>query len=683
MDGRARGAAGRAAFRPAAAHLRPEPRGEPGARRRQRVRGWRELLPGIGERLRPAAGFAVLSLLVMQLFPLRFNPTGYVSEAVTAGSAHDPAHRPTFPNIPVGALLAWRSLPCAIWRGGGRTRPPGESRSGIAGVVTTGAALGYLVYRTAPLLDRPRPDPAVRLRRGLALFVGVDDPLLAGVLWLAVRGRVWAARARDSPACLAWRSSRGSRRAVLAGARTRTGIRLTRSPIWRYPVRPADGWARGPHGRRQFGGRLRLLGALLLAYGLGLAAHERAVAARPPAVPHRRPRPSRARTGRPRGPLAAVGTVAAVVGLTAWVYATSTLPAALTRTLDPSSQQFPALMTTESVDELGWVRRDPGGAGSSRRRRTAPGRHARRPGHRRLAARRRRRARPYFLMDGGPPAVAIALSVAVAGAALAWRVAGAPVRLADPESPPHGAACRCRRGGCRVRTAPGRQRLSPVDRPSNVVGLPGHGCRARRVRRAGRVRGGGGASSTGRPRAGRPLALCSRRGNRRWGRGHDHGGRPGRHAPGRGGWRRALAVGAAALALAGRRPRRGGVPALIAGWLLALGLAPFLLAPAALYTAIVPSLLLRTVGGADNPFSEMVVIPARRPAGGRPGRGRPRPADAPRRPVLRCVRQLMMAPNCPGVAATRRPKAATSWQLRHRLNTDSLFGLDPTFDASG
>ena len=39
------------------------------------------------------------------------------------------------------------------------------------------------------------------------------------------------------------------------------------------------------------------------------------------------------------------------------------------------------------------------------------------------------------------------------------------------------------------------------------------------------------------------------------------------------------------------------------GWLVALALAAVLLAPAALYAAIVPGVLLRTITGADEPYS--------------------------------------------------------------------------------
>ena len=60
-----------------------------------------------------------------------------------------------------------------------------------------------------------------------------------------------------------------------------------------------------------------------------------------------------------------------------------------------------------------------------------------------------------------------------------------------------------------------------------------------------------------------------------------------------------LAVGCAAVALAGGDRSTQAK----AGWAVAVVLVPVVLAPFALYTAIIPGIILRVVGGADHPYS--------------------------------------------------------------------------------
>ena len=56
----------------------------------------------------------------------------------------------------MGALAAWLVVPLC-YLAGRRSNAPAANTVGIAGVVTTGAALGYLTYLTVPLLAIPGP----------------------------------------------------------------------------------------------------------------------------------------------------------------------------------------------------------------------------------------------------------------------------------------------------------------------------------------------------------------------------------------------------------------------------------------------------------------------------------------------------------------------------------------------
>jgi len=267
------------------------------------LRGWRELLPGFGQRLRPAAGFAVLSLLVMQLYPLRFNPTGYVSEG-------GPASGPTFPNLPLGAVLAWLVVPLCFLAGR-RSTAPAANPVGVAGVVTTGAALGYLVYRTVPLLAIPGPTLPHAYVAASLIFVVVMTPLLAGVLPLAARRR-WV----------------GVRVLVISTLPVMGILSLvvgvTASPGLDYDGMFFDPFTyvighrfdRGPIGlgviiaEDSLVGALLLLAALLIAYAVGLATREpvaattRATTRATAPAPRRGPRHPRHRQtrGRPLPP---------------------------------------------------------------------------------------------------------------------------------------------------------------------------------------------------------------------------------------------------------------------------------------------------------------------------------------------------------------------------------------------
>jgi len=58
-----------------------------------------------------------------------------------------------------------------------------------AGVATTGAALGYLTYRTLPLLALSGPILPQGYVAASPMFVALTTPLLARVLFLALRRR--------------------------------------------------------------------------------------------------------------------------------------------------------------------------------------------------------------------------------------------------------------------------------------------------------------------------------------------------------------------------------------------------------------------------------------------------------------------------------------------------------------
>jgi hypothetical protein len=300
------------------------------------VRGWRELLPGIGERLRPGLGFAVLSLLIMQLLPMRF-PFEHQDGSATT--------------IPVSWLLALAVVPVCYLVGRRANLPASAGTVGVAGVVTTGAALGYLVYRTVPLLAVPGPSgPRAYLAASL-VFVASMTALLAGVLRLAVRGRVSAAVGLALPGLpavvlLSW----------FAGAGISPG------PFYdgNYVVQFATGQLELGVStvEESFVAALFILGAPLLAYGFGLAASERVLAATPPAAPAPPGGPAAdPATGpawMPSRAVSIVGIVAAVVGLTAWAYATSTLAPALGTLRPVDLPPWPGCLRNGSTRRAGW-----------------------------------------------------------------------------------------------------------------------------------------------------------------------------------------------------------------------------------------------------------------------------------------------------------------------------------------
>ena len=568
------------------------------------LRGWRELLPGIGERLRPAAGFAVLSLLVMQLLPLRFNPTGYVSEdgRRLLGQLVDPVPEPTFPNIPVGALLAWLIVPLCFLIGR-RSSVPAANPVGIAGVVTTGAALGYLIYRTAPLLAISGPTLPHAYVAASLIFVALMTPLLAGVLWLAVRRRWTDVVALAIPGMF-----------VVAILSLIVGRAASPGPYYdgmRFdPFTSIMGsrFDRGPFGlgvviaETSLAGALFLVAAFLIAYVLGLSTRERvraatpAVAPTPPAGPWS---PSRAVT--------VVGMTAIGIGLAVWSYTTSTLASQAGRAVSP-----------EWVDELSWGCVILAALGV------------------RAAAVRRRGATLAALVLGGwllaAEAVLARLSLtdvgllpgsvegvlAAVGGALAWLISGPRVRLGAPEA----AAVRRALAVTAVAAAACGPLLiinvhTTPSAPSPAMGLPvvigivpatfvalaalaAAAARRRPISPAlvallavlpVAVMAAGCVAATATRIDQNVMLLVG--------------------AVGAG----LLAVGSAALALAG-----GARPAETkAGWAVAAVLAPFVLAPVALYTAIIPGILLRAIGGAESPYSVamsfqpgvlLVVVPA-------------------------------------------------------------------------
>jgi len=555
------------------------------------LRGWRELLPGIGERLRPAAGFAVLSLLVMQLLPVRFNPTGYVAEGRRQLPPLDPWPEPTTPNLPVGALLAWLIVPLCYLIGR-RSSAPATNPVGIAGVVTTGAALGYLTYRTVPLLAISGPTLPHAYVAASLIFVGLMTPVLAGVLWLAVRRRWVGVGVLAVPGvfALAVLSLIGGR-AASPGANydgmlfdpftTIMGTRFDRGPIGLGVVIAESSLA----------GALLLLAALLIAYVLGLATREPVPAATPtgaPAPPADPWSPTRAVT--------VIGMAAVGVGLAVWSYATWSYA-----TSTPASEAGSA-MVPEWVDELRWgaaILAVLGLRAAAARRRGATLAALVLGGW--LLAAEAVLARLSVIGDGLLP-VSVAGLLAAAGGALAWLISGPRVRLGAPEA----AAVRralavtaVAAAACAplliisVHTPPGapfpamgfRAVMGVV--PATFVVLAAFAAAAARRRPISPDLVGALAVLPAALIAAAGVATTATRIDQ------DATFMVGAVSAG------LLAVGSATLALAG-----GARTALTkAGWAIAAALASIVLAPIALYTAIIPGILLQAAAGADHPYS--------------------------------------------------------------------------------
>lgn len=599
------------------------------------LRGWRELLPVVGARLRPAIGFAVLSLLVMQVWPLRFNPFGYVSES--GRSISNQSFDPWGWNLPVGVLLAWSVVPLC-YLVGRRSSAAATGLLGIAGVATVGAALGYLAYRTAPLLAdawvldgqagavpfvyRWRPPPAATpssdavmlsgpiLPEGYAaaalVFVAMTAPLLAGVLFLTVRRR-WhlgvplACVGLPVMAILAWRVGV----AVSPGPTSRSrffdpiasimGTRLDRGPFGLGELKTEE----------SFVGTLLLLGTMVTAYCLGLATRgrTRAPAAAVPPPTDSTPAWTLARA------TTAVGCVAAVVGLATWVYATSMLP------LWSGRDAAVARVVAESGDELRWGTVILAVLGV------------------RIAAAHRRGATlAAFLVGGwlltaeavltrphlidGPLPVGTAAAVAVLGVGLAWWVSGPRGQLGDTDPT---AVRRALTVAAVVAAACGPLLIAQVDIghgtavpvgltvvlsavPATFVALAVFAAAAARRQPV----GPGFAAVL----AVAPVCATALVGIAAAAAAVDRGVTllVGAAAAG------LFATGAAALAVA-----RRGRPEHWVGWAVAVGLAPFVVAPAVFYAAIVPDMLLRAVRGVDaypvaatsfQPGVLLVVLPA-------------------------------------------------------------------------
>ncbi|MFD0744948.1 hypothetical protein ACFQ1L_26380 [Phytohabitans flavus] len=540
------------------------------------LRGWRELLPGFGARLRPAAVFAVLSLLVMHLWPVRFNLFGYVSESGRSLS-NQVSDFSASPNLPLGMLLAWAFVPLCYLIGR-RSTVPTANPVAVAGVVTTGAALGYLAYRTVPLLAFSGPTLPQGYVGASLVFVALTTPLLAGVLLVTAR-RGWVAAiplvAFGLPlmAVLSWTVGR-----AVSPGRDYDGMFF--DPLTTVMDTRFD---RGPFGIGEINaeeslvGALLLLGAMVTAYGFGLAARSRVSAGIPTADS---PGWAPART------TAAVGCVAVVVGLAAWVYASSLL-----RSL--------SVVTPETGDELRWAAVILAVLGV-----------------RVAAARRRGATLAAFLVGGWLLAAQLVLArqavvddvllsigpgaaAAVIAAGLAWWVPGPHAHLGATEAT---AVRRSLAVAAVVAAACGPLLVAQADlRPDIAVpaGLtvvlgvvpamfvvlaafaaaaarrrpvrPALAARLAVVPAAATAAAGFATSATG---VGQGVMLLA-------------------GAAGAG----LFAVGAGALALAepGRAAHRG-------GWAVAAVLAPFVLAPVALYAGIVPGMLLRALVGAD-PYS--------------------------------------------------------------------------------
>ncbi|MGN9914265.1 hypothetical protein ACTMTJ_42725 [Phytohabitans sp. LJ34] len=551
------------------------------------LRGWRELLPGLGTLLRPAAGFAVLSVLILQMWPLRLSP----SSGAWA--------------LPVGVLLGMAVVPLC-YLAGRRSTASTAHPIRIAGVVTTGAALGYLVYWTVPLLVsawalsgpadafpvvyrlRPGAPPTVGgVLSGLVmpqghvmaalLFVALTAPLLAGVLFLTVQ-RGWrlgvplACAGLPVIAVLSWAVG-------LAAAPESAYEGRFFDPIASIMDTQLDG---GLVGVRQISameslaGVLLLLGATVTAYGLGLATRARVPGATASAPSGSAPEWTLARAA------AMTGGGAVVVGLAAWVYVASILPPLASR------DAAVAAMVAESADELRW------GAVILTML-----------GARIVAARRRGATLAALLLGGwllaaegvltrpslidGPLPAATAAAIATVGIGLVWWVSGPRGDLAGEDAT---TVRRAHAVAAVVAAACGPLLLAQVDVPPDAAGaavlrlvlvvvpaafvvlavFAAAAARDRSIPLAATVVlalafvaasvAVGAATAAGEKAVGVAAGL--------------------------------FAVGAAAVALA-----RPGHAAHWCGWAVAAVLAPVVLAPATFYAAIVPSILLRAINGAD------------------------------------------------------------------------------------
>lgn len=568
------------------------------------MRGWRELLPGFWARLRPAAGFAVLGLLVMQVLPLRFNPGPW--------------------SLPVGVLLALAVVPLGYLIGR-RSTLPATHPLGIAGVATTGVALGYIVYRVVPLLVNawvidgrtdafpityhwqgpPGAPPHHGHVAAAVVFVAMTTPLLAAVLSLIVRRR-WrlgiplASLGLPVMALVSWR----------VGVATSPGPAY--SGVFFDPIASITGsrMDRGPFGLGQidpdvsFVGTLLLLGAIVTAYGFGLATRDRAATAPAPPPDDSAPEWTLARAA------TAAGWVAAVVGIGGWIYATSILP------LSAGRDAALAVLVAESGDELRW------GAVIL----TVLGV--------RVAATRRRGATLAALLIGGwlltaeavltrpaliagPLPAGTAAAIAVIGVGLAWWVSGRPMGQAGDSD-----AIATRRTlavAAVVAAACGPLLIVQIDIRQDTAASVGL-LVARSVVPATFVALAVFVAAAARRRPVRPivaaaLALAPVTASAAAGIATTA------TAATQGivllvaaGAAGLFAAGAGALALAER-----GRAARWSGWALGMVLAPFAVAPAAFYASVVPDILLRTAGDSGaypvaatsfQPGVLLVVLPA-------------------------------------------------------------------------
>jgi len=563
------------------------------------LRGWRELLPATGQRLRPAAGFAVLSLLVMQLYPLRFNPTGYVSENGNRliNQFFDPAHRAGFPNLPMGTLLAFLVVPLCYLMGR-RSKAPAAHPVGIAGVITTGAALGYLAYRTVPLLAISGQTLPHAYVAATLIFVVVMAPSVAGVLWLALRRRWGGVAGLAIPGMFAVAVL-----SLVVGRAASPGRDYDGMLFDPFTSVMGTRFDRGPLGlgvinaEESLAGATFLLAASLIAYVLGLATRERAGAATPsstpapPAPPDHLWSPSRAVT--------VAGMVAVGVGLTVWSYATWSYA---TSTLAAQADRQTFAILPEWVGELRWgavILTVLGVRAAAVRRRGATLAALMLGGW--LLAAEAVLTRLSF-MDGGLLAVSVAGALAAAGGTLAWLISGPRVQLGASEAAAvrralavtavTAAAC----GPLLIISA----RLQP-GAPSPAIGLQA----AIGVMPATFVALAAFAAAAARrrpispartvPLAVAPIAVIAACGVAATASGIDQDATLLIGAVGAG----LLAVGAAAVALAGAAH----TALTKVGWAIAAMVTPFVLAPVALYTAIIPGILLRAATGAESPHS--------------------------------------------------------------------------------
>jgi hypothetical protein len=322
-------------------------RGEPGSARRRLgfvwslamspgpaegsgVRGWRELLPGLGARLRPAAGFAVLSLLVVQLLPLRFQYVESVSQ-------------PPALTIDLGWLVAV-AVPLCFLAGRRSSLPPETSAVGIAGVVATGAALGDLSYRFVQSFLYSGGGQALASLVAPFVLVALVTPLLAGVLILGRRGRRRSAVALGFAglpvvALVAWLLAPGTSATASDDALTH----LLSVRFWR-----AGSALDAPRTHVLVALPLLALAALALAYSLGLVFRRPPQSVAPATTAHAW-RPSRAGT--------AAGILALVVGLASWTYTAAALGPMLGRPRYEFliAQSAWVDLPPQWVDELRWA----------------------------------------------------------------------------------------------------------------------------------------------------------------------------------------------------------------------------------------------------------------------------------------------------------------------------------------